>query len=138
MRVPATLFGIVVVWCLGFAAGCGGPNAAKVSGLVTLDERPLTSGTVTFHPQSGAGAIATGSIDAQGRYTLSTGTDAGLTPGNYVATVVATEEVKPAKANDEPIFRPITPARYGDTAQSKLTFEVKAGANEIPLELKSR
>jgi hypothetical protein len=121
-----------------FIAGCGGPNAAKVSGQVTLDDQPLTSGTVTFHPQSGNGAVAYGQIDAQGRYELSTGSDAGLAPGPYVATVLATEEIPATRANEESTFKPTTPARYNNIETSGLKFEVKAGRNDLPLALTSR
>ena len=60
------------------AAGCFGANAASVSGTVTLDGQPLTTGNVSFYPDGGSGAPAYGQIDSSGRYSLSTGTDAGL------------------------------------------------------------
>jgi hypothetical protein len=125
---------------LGVLGGCFGSNAASVSGVVTLDGKALASGNVSFYPESTEGAPAYGQIDAQGRYTLSTGTDAGLMPGKYTAAVVATKE--PPMATDAqgveipPI--PITPAKYGDVGTSDLKVEVKAGRNDIPLALESR
>jgi hypothetical protein len=121
------------------AIGCGGPNAASVSGTVTLDGQPLTTGMVSFYPDGGSGAPATGQIDSGGRYSLSTGTDTGLSPGKYTAIVVATKE--PPQPYDKtgaeipPI--PITPAKYGNANTSDLKVEVKPGKNDVPLALQS-
>jgi hypothetical protein len=121
------------------STGCSGPNAASVSGTVTLDGQPLTTGNVSFHPDGGAGAPAYGQIDANGRYSLSTGTDAGLAPGKYVAVVVATKEPPQAydKTGSEVPPIPITPAKYGNTSTSDLRVEVKRGKNDVPLALQS-
>jgi hypothetical protein len=120
-------------------AGCSSPNAASVSGSVTLDGQPLTTGMVSFYPEGGEGAPATGSINSSGNYSLSTGTDSGLAPGKYIAIVVATKD--PPQPYDKtgaevpPI--PITPAKYGSTNSSDLKIEVKAGKNTVPLALQS-
>ncbi|MDX1945724.1 MAG: hypothetical protein SFU86_10035 [Pirellulaceae bacterium] len=137
MKTP--LLSLLVAGCLAVVPGCGGPHAAKVYGLVTLDGEPLTrgGGTVTFHPVE-QGALAYGQIDAQGRYQLSTGSDAGLTPGKYAATVVANEPLPLQNPNDEPQFRPLTPDKYRGTATSDLKVEVKPGDNDIPLALVSK
>jgi hypothetical protein len=120
------------------AAGCG-PNAARVSGTVTLDGQPLTTGNVSFHPDGDSGAPAYGQIDAQGRYSLSTGSDAGLPPGKYVAVVVATKDPpKPYDATGAEIPPiPITPAKYSQVSTSDLRVDVKSGQNDIPLALQS-
>jgi len=120
-------------------AGCFGPHAASVTGQVTFDGQPLTSGNVSFYPDGGKGAPAYGQIDAQGNYTLSTGTEAGLEPGPYIAVVVATKEPpQPVDAQGVEIPPiPITPAKYGDVASSDLRVEVKAGKNDIPLALQT-
>lgn len=121
------------------AAGCSGPNAASVTGTVTLDGQPLTTGNVSFYPDGGSGAPAYGQIDANGRYSLSTGTDAGLAPGKYIAVVVATKDPPQpydATGSEVPPI-PITPARYGNVQTSDLRFDVKAGNNDISLALQS-
>jgi len=121
-----------------FVVGCSG-SAASVSGTVTLDGQPLTKGDVSFHPDGGSGAPAYGQIDAQGRYSLSTGTEAGLAPGAYTAVVVATKD--PPQLYDKtgaeipPI--PITPHKYGSTTTSDLKVQVKPGKNDVPLALES-
>ena len=119
-------------------AGCSGA-AATVSGTVTLDGQPLTTGNVSFHPDGAGAAPAYGQIDSSGRYSLSTGTEAGLAPGNYVAVVVATKD--PPQPYDKtgaeipPI--PITPGKYGNAATSDLKVQVKPGKNDVPLALDS-
>jgi hypothetical protein len=121
------------------AAGCSGPNAASVSGSVTLDGQPLTTGMVSFYPDGGNGAPASGSIDSSGNYSLSTGTDVGLAPGKYVAIVVATKEPPQPydKTGSENPPIPITPGKYASTTTSDLHVEVKAGKNTVPLALQS-
>jgi hypothetical protein len=131
---------LVLTLLLACAAGCGVDHGASVSGTVTLDEQPLTSGAVTFHPASNTGAAAYGQIDSTGRYTLSTGSEQSLAPGQYVATVVATEAAAPPPADNKTLPQTpklLTPPRYGNAATSDLKFEVVAGSNTIPLELKS-
>lgn len=129
--------------CLVLAAmaavtlGCGGRQAAQVSGSVTLNDKPLTTGTVSFHPADGRGAVASGSIDAQGRYAISTGTDAGLAPGAYIVTVVASEAFQPPDPTAETQYRDLAPARYSSVAESDLKVDVKPGRNDVPLVLRS-
>lgn len=116
-------------------AGCS-DKPSQVSGVVTLDDQPLTKGTVAFYPQE-AGQIAYGQIGGNGRYSLSTGTDDGLVPGSYTVTVEATELVPATPQNPEPLPKLLTPEKYRDKASSGIVVEVKPGSNSIPLELKS-
>jgi hypothetical protein len=129
------LFAIVLV---STAAGCSGA-AASVSGTVTMDGQPLTTGNVSFYPEGDSGAPAYGQIDAQGRYSLKTGSDLGLTPGSYTVVVVATkdppEPYDKTGAENPPI--PITPGKYGNVATSDLKVQVNGGRNDIPLALQS-
>jgi hypothetical protein len=129
---------LLAIVLISAAAGCSG-SAATVTGTVTLDGQPLTKGDVSFHPDGAGAAPAYGQIDSSGRYTLSTGTEAGLAPGNYVAVVVATKD--PPQPYDKtgaeipPI--PITPGKYGNVATSDLKVQVKPGKNDVPLALDS-
>ena len=125
--------------CL-FVPGCGG--GGSVTGTVTLDGVPLTSGAVTFHP-TGTGAAAMGSIGPDGKYQLSVGTDKSVPPGEYVVTVESSEQPPPPEqskaANKKPPPPPkrLTPDKYANKATSDLKVTVKSGTNVIPLELKS-
>src|SRR5262245_37433728 len=129
----------LVVACILVVSGCSGPNAASVTGSVTLDGQPLDNANVAFYPDGGNGAPANGQSDANGNYTLSTGTDAGLSPGKYIAIVIKTKD--PPQPYDKtgaeipPI--PITPAKYGSTTTSDLRVDVKPGKNSIPLALQT-
>src|SRR5262245_38254316 len=63
--------------CLSLAvllAGCTtttGPKTEPVTGTVTLDGKPLAGAQVVFQPKSG-GQAASGTTDAQGKFTLTT------------------------------------------------------------------
>lgn len=116
--------------------GCD-TGMAKVSGTVSLDGKPLETGVVTFHPAKQQGSIAIGSIEAGGKYVLSLGTEKGIPPGEYLVTVVATEQL-PSQPGVESGYREITPAKYANTATSGWKFEVKAGTQTIPLKMKSQ
>jgi hypothetical protein len=123
---------------LAVLAGCGG--GGSVSGKVTLDGQPLTSGTVTFHPV-GSGPTAIGTIGTDGRYELRIGDDRSVPPGDYLVTVEATEAVTsepsaaPAKGPPPPPRR-LTPEKYAEKDTTDLRFTVKSGGNTIDLPLK--
>ena len=118
-------------------AGCTSRHAT-VSGRITLDDKPLTTGNVSFIPVNG-GPVAVGSIQSDGAYQVETGTDVGLQPGDYVVTVVAAKPVPPSGPdNPEPIPELITPVKYGSRETSDLKCAVKPGANTQNFDLKSK
>ena len=121
---------------LPWSTGCSENLGATVSGVVTLDDRPLSTGTVAFVPK-GQGTISYGQIDNSGRYSISTATTQSMPPGSYTVTVVATEPIPESTGNVEVTPKVLTPAKYTDAKTSDLQVEVKAGANDIPLKLKS-
>jgi hypothetical protein len=124
---------------LALVAGCSG--SGSVSGTVTLDGAPLTSGTVTFHPTAG-GPVAIGNIGPDGRYELAVGTDKTVPPGEYVVTVEATEAVTSEPTDSKGPPRPpqaprrLTPDKYADKDKTDLRFTVKSGGNTIDIPLK--
>jgi len=129
---------LLLVGLLLCASGCGASMGATVSGKVTLDGAPLTTGNVMFTP-TGQGPAAGGTINPSGVYEITTGTEEGLPPGEYKVTVVATKPAPPAapdKPPPPPI--PITPAKYGRPETTDLKHTVKSGINVIDLELKSK
>ena len=133
-RVSSLLVGIFWVAIL---AGCSGRLPGRVSGTVTLDDAPLHTGTVVFHPVKG-GAAAYGAIDERGNYSVRTGTEQGLVPGQYVVTVVATTGPPPGSKNMMDVGTLLTPTRYGDPKQSDLHFAIEPGVNHIDISLRSR
>ena len=141
--LPAACCLLLAACCL-LLAGCGGgpdlPDRAKVQGVVTLDDRPLTSGTVIFEPDASKGTTgppAYGQIDPQGRYELRTDRTAatadGAVLGFHKVRVQARQDVEPGK-----LARSLIPAKYDDANRSGLTAKVNPGqVNEVDLPLKS-
>lgn len=115
------------------ASGCGG-KPSEVSGTVTLDGVPLKRGTVGFAPVGG-GMRASGPIESDGSYSLSTNRDAGLEPGEYTVSVVSREPGPPATSGPPMPGPYITPQHYASDATSGLKFTVERGSNTIDLEL---
>jgi hypothetical protein len=141
MKIPARVCLATAFVGVGLVSlcGCGGVYDASVAGVVTLDSNPVPRGTVTFKP-TGSGPAAYGQIQSDGAYTLRTGREEGLPPGEYYVTVVANEPApmqQTASGGPPPPGKPITPAWYKRTETSGLTFKVEPGSNDINLELSS-
>jgi hypothetical protein len=126
---------------LSAIAGCGGLESS-VSGIVTLDGKPLElgegTGTVSFHPQGG-GPVAQARIGPGGRYELKTGSTKGLPAGEYIITVVATGPKPKTPPGATLIPGPLlTPTRYGTKNISDLRFTISPGKNETNIALTSK
>ena len=126
------LIGCVAILAYTTSLGCGprqkaDPNRAEISGKVTLDGQPLPAGTMTFYsPEKGIGTSF--SLRQGGTYA----TDRVPIGSNLVS--IETESLQ----FGSPSLYVRIPAKYADPAQSGLTAEVKAGANEnVNFELKS-
>jgi hypothetical protein len=77
---------------LWLSSGCGGGSAsAPVTGHVTLNGKPLTSGTVTFVPDkakgNNSGDEPLGELNAQGEFTVQNRGKPGAALGWYKVTV---------------------------------------------------
>ena len=134
MRLLKTLGISLCALYLAASAGCA-KHESSVAGSVTLDDVPLSRGTVTFHPREG-GAAAYARIDADGRYNVKTGAEEGLKPGKYLATVVATAPPGPGES-ETAVGKLLIPARYGTVEQSGLEYTITTGKNQIDIPLKS-
>lgn len=122
------------------AVGCS--DSAKVSGLVSLDDKPFVGGrdmrvTVMFVPESGDGATAAGLVDDNGKYNLSTGSKSGLKPGNYLVAISAVEMIRSKDDSAPPGGRRLTSRRYADPRQSGFRAEVQSGSNTFDFNLRS-
>lgn len=132
---------LVAVIALTLGNGGCGSNLAQVTGVVTVDGQPLRGGndvraTVIFQPSTGAGRVAVGLVNEDGEYRLSSGSEAGVVPGEYVATCSATQLVR---AQDGGVAggRRITDSSYASSKTSGFRFTVAPGRNEFDLALNS-
>lgn len=110
-------------------AGCGkgaGDGLVPVTGKVTADGQPLTTGAVTFHPDAAKGNttphIPVGMIDEQGNYKLMSANQEGAPPGWYKVTVIA--EGPPDENNPYAPRKSIINRKFADVQTSKLEVEV--------------
>jgi hypothetical protein len=131
----------VAALCPGLL-GCGN-GLAQVLGQVTVDGQPLHGGngdirvTVKFQPVSGSGSIAIGIVDENGKYTLGTGSQNGIPPGEYFVTCSASELVRAKGSDAVQGGRQITDPRYSNAKTSGLKFTVQPGKNEFNIPLQS-
>jgi hypothetical protein len=132
------------------AAGCGGkrpnlPPQYPVSGIITLDGKPLATAGIMFLPRGetrGTGAFAM--TDAAGKYSLKTDHGgAGAPEGEYAVTIskVVNRDGTPyipkpdvAEAGE----RESLAATYSDSMKTILTAKVPKGGDTINFELKGR
>jgi len=123
---------LAAVVCLE-VSGCGN-GLAQVSGQVTLDGVPVKGGkegarvTVQFQPANGVGANGIGLADANGNYTIGTGSQFGVTPGEYyVSCTVNSLDANGPKADP----------KFSSTKTSGLKFTIAPGRNECNIPLQS-
>jgi hypothetical protein len=81
---------LVLLAITALASGCGdsNPKTYPVSGVVTLDGKPVPGATVTFIPDDSKSKSAATNCDAQGKYSMSTFKQGdGAIPGSYKVIV---------------------------------------------------
>lgn len=114
-------------------AGCGGvegPAREPISGVVTLDGKPLDQGLITFIPESGGDLIVSGLV-VDGAFDLPRHEGPGL--GAHRVEVRARKETGKVLKNREDPENPIkeqveaVPVRYNQ--RSELRAEVLEGAD---------
>jgi hypothetical protein len=117
--------------CAGFfvalnLSGCApAESLIPVEGKITLDGKPLTKGSVIFHPDASKGNATLnqphGEIDPSGTYRLFTQRDRdGAPPGWYKVSVMAQER----DPNDVYKITWITPPPYANHETSGIRIEV--------------
>jgi hypothetical protein len=113
-------------------AGCGS-GYYPVRGKVTLEDgTPVRKGMVVFENAEGT-QMARGRIESDGSYRLSTAKPGdGVRPGRYRVAIAALD------LTDVPDEKKRLPfdVKYTRHQTSGLEIEVKAGPNDIPIELK--
>ncbi|MCI0462253.1 MAG: carboxypeptidase-like regulatory domain-containing protein [Gemmataceae bacterium] len=158
MRMQREYLATLAVALLLLASGCGGKKPVKVSGVVTLDGKPLPNATVSFNPAEAGGQSANGRTDSSGAYQLTTyNTGDGALPGDYKVTVTVDVELADSFPKDESgqmaprdkyrrfaemekkttkPAKTAVPAVYADASKTPLKQRVPADG-KVNLELKS-
>jgi len=126
------------------STGCGSdaPKSVPVTGKVTYNGQPVTSGTVMLVPQD-SGYGATGQIQPDGTFVLTSFKQGdGAAPGNYTVTiqVFPDEEASGAElglpgAEFGQGKKPPIPLSYMDPATTKLRALINDGETELDLKL---
>lgn len=137
----------IVVGCSSDVQNPARPVLEPVSGVVTLDGKPLAGAVVTFLNLDERGTLTVGETDAEGTYRLSylgtPGTAAGPyrvavsylmgTEGQVIglarrSTTSPTEELNSAKE--------LLPPQFSDLGRSTLKVTVPPGGGTFPFDLK--
>lgn len=116
--------------------GCGGGKPATVTGIVTIDGKPLSNGTVTYSP-AGGGMKAIGLIKSDGSYQIKTNSDAGIDIGEYDVAVVSREVISSGPDSPPMPGKYVAPKHYGNMKTSGLHYQVEKGSNQIDIDLSS-
>ena len=147
--LKAIAFGLTVFCLAGCGKGVVPPDpSVVVTGVVTMDGKPLSKATVRFVPKEGAkqGFGGSGVTDSAGKYELRSlvGEEAavGTPPGKY--TIIITKMVKPdgsvADMMEPPMMsaaKESIPLRYSDTASSILNENVSSSGGTFDFSLTS-
>ena len=140
---------LIVVFLLS-VVGCGQqdsklPPQYPVSGVVTLDGKPLAGAGIMFLPRGDTrGTGAMGMTDEAGRYTLKTDYGGPGTPeGEFAVTIskVVNRDGTPYIPNPdvaEAGERETLPGIYSDSMKTTLSAQVPKGGDTINFELKSK
>jgi len=123
--------GVVVLFGVLVLVGCSNSKpVGSITGKVTYKGQPVTSGSINFiAPDRGIGADC--KLDASGNYSIKE-LDAG-TYKVYIQPPIP-EQLEPGKVAKKEKFE--VPTKYQDPQQTTISKEVKAGKNDIPVEIK--
>jgi hypothetical protein len=129
---------LVVFTAAALVAGCGGSNHLQrfpVHGVVTLDGRPLTAGTIRFQPQEATIHIESGSAISEGKYQIAN--EKGLVPGRYQVHISALRETGRTTSTmgiPTPVLAESLPARYNTASQLSIDLQPDTDTFDFALE----
>ncbi|MBY0589076.1 hypothetical protein K2X85_18025 [bacterium] len=130
-----------VVLLAGCSAGPVSPtiHESRARGVVTLNGRPLSRGTVTFLPTTKTeGRVDPGiaRIEPDGSFWIGNANlskPAGLKPGRYKVTVLVMEPRAPGESGS--LARLAIPEKYTSIESTPFTFDVVKGQNRFRLDM---
>jgi hypothetical protein len=110
-------------------AGCDDrPRRVPVAGLVLIDGQPLTQGYVRVVPADGH--PATGEIDAQGRFRLTTIDEGdGCIAGTHPVVVIARQQITPTR------MKWLVPKKFQELDQTDRQVTISAPTDTLTIEL---
>lgn len=148
MQILSKRLSLLLLLCLLITGCAQGPTdtppLARVKGTVTLDGKPLTSGSVQFTPDQNRGTtgrMALGNINEDGTFELMTITAGDGAQVGYHLVAIESYESSSFDPNQPVNQSPksLIPKRYTDPKTSALTAEVKSGEeNTFTFELKTK
>jgi hypothetical protein len=117
---------------LPLLAGCGGDDGGMVpvTGSVTWEGQPVTTGNVTFTPADGAtGArLATGQIQSDGTFAMGTLKHGdGVLPGSYRVAISSAPPPPIEVMEGQKLPTGPVPTSFNDPATSGLEVTIEAG-----------
>lgn len=119
-----------ILLLLAVSAGCGSEShdLYPVHGQVTLDGKPLTTGTVVTSLDEGRGAR--GDIDSEGNFTLETpDVGPGAAPGLHRVAITAYSSKD--LTDPENVGTLLVPERYAFAASSGLSLQVEPKSDNV-------
>ncbi|WP_237564929.1 Ig-like domain-containing protein [Blastopirellula marina] len=131
MLTRVMLFAILTI---SLGAGCLGrdashPDLAEVTGVVTVNGKPVQNVAVVFNPEAG-GHASRGTTDAEGKFQLKySGSAAGATLGRHDVLFIYNDADGPAN---------VLPRKYADQTASMNAEVTQEGPNEFTFDLKGR
>lgn len=132
-----TLFVLSLAFAVLGLAGCGSGKPI-VTGVVTLDGKPLENGTIQFFPVAGDGQTSAATLAADGSYRM----EASPTKMKVVihaVKIVGKRKMYEGQADSPTIdlTEELVPARYSDMNKTELTYTVTNGPNKADFALQS-
>lgn len=133
-----TVFAFVMV----FVIGCNSKahNRTEVSGVVTIDGRPLPAGvSVKFTPQESDRPVAFGNVGREGRYVIfGEPGKIGLDPGTYVVSVeIPFAEARGPYTGPPELAKLRIPEAF-QTGKSSLTYTAPSGGETFDIAMSSK
>jgi len=153
-----TRFCVVAASTAALLIGCGGsgPKLVPVTGVVTLNGKPLEGAAVSFHPDPSnkEGLPGEDITGPQGNYKITTNGRSGVVPGKYhiVVTKVLTDATKVNEAfKDDPFMAQMSVGpevgkdaaktaalREKNTIEGSFDREVPLEGKELDLDVKRK
>ncbi len=129
MPYPHALPVCIALFLLLQGCGSGGPDIARVEGVITMDGKPLPKASVVFVPQGGRPSV--GETDANGKYQLEfSGGRKGSIPGpSRVEINTFQEKGYEPDGTVIPGVPEMVPAKYN--RNTTLEFNVESGKTNI-------